>query len=407
MAYALVAYFLKYRYIDLTSAGGAPGAAALQPSWTVTMPADSMSDAEISGLADRLLAAPWLGALPPLHVRGAVSWLLRLGLLQVGPDSAASAPGSPTTGASVLRICENLNFSDPDVHSRYSHALGTARLGEARRGRVLVDAGSALTAVGAVATHNLFVTAGVNDTIRIATYHLRTVVAGREVVQWLTDKPNLRVDIMCLGPTAVEGLAEGADPESLVASLAGGIQDFEHLLKELPRQQRRRVRLRVYGDREEDAQFRGAILCGARGEGLTPKRVVATVWPYGEFRANYGKLVVLEGNSNLARMLTDYYERAWLNAVPLTLGRPRESVTWALRSLTIELVGTVIVASVAGGAFLVHPQVGSEPFFVVVGTLPVLLVTARTVLGQLRRALGLRRAIARHRRTFSAEGSSA
>lgn len=314
---ALYAYFLKYRFIDLSDLTlPGPDRAGVQrpleriwqlPVGTETLWADMRSAAESKAMAmlpSRVTAVPWLGDLKPRDILQAIVWLTEIGLLEFAHDDCVEANERPAgSGVAVLRLNNSFRPADAVVRLEYEDAARRTLETEIRRHKLVEDLGTGLRAVGGFETYRLIADSSHNDVLRISTYHLRTVVGERQLIDWLRDKKTLRVRIMCLGPTAVDALTEGADPISLVSSLVRGIQSFRRVANELPRNLRKQVEIRVYGDREASALFRGAILCDSQEQGGKPKRAVVTVWPYGECRGNYGDILRLEGNSNLARLL--------------------------------------------------------------------------------------------------------
>ena len=135
------------------------------------------------------------------------------------------------------------------------------------------------------------------------------------------------------------------------------------------------------------------ILCGADGAAGKPKRILATTWPYGEYRANYGEILKLEGRSNLAKLIVDYYDRAWRDSVPASFSTKREWSAWALQGVTLE-VGTAIVLGLLTASTLVfNPTLQGDPFYALIGTVPILVAAAARVGKRVRRAVGLTRAI--------------
>ena len=402
---SLIAYFLKYRYLDLTrfelavDPDGAPGSQtrtwALPAGWR-----DLHRDADSEAadlIVDRVKSAPWLGAQEGYLIREAVCWLVDLGFLEFAIDADVQTNGAPAQGAAVLRVREQAVFLDAGPDAEYRATLTVARREEELRRSIVTDLGVGLAVVGSYETHRLIEDAGPNDIVKIATYHLRTVVGGESLVRWLKDKPNLQVHIVCLGPTSVSSLTEGADSQSLVASLATGIQNFEEVRRNLSRRQRRQVKVRIYGDVEAQSLFRGAILCGADAAGGKPKRVLATTWPYGEYRANYGEILKLEGRSNLAKLIVDYYDHAWRNSVPASFATKREWLGWAFQGVTLEVGTAISVGLLTASTLVINPTLQGDAFYALVGTVPILVAAVARVARQVRRAVGLTRAIRRRR----------
>ena len=383
---ALCAYFLKYRFIDLSDLAQ-PGSdrAGVQrplerfwqlPEGTDTLWADTRSAAESNVMAmlpSRVTAVPWLGDLRPSDILQAIVWLTEIGLLEFAHDDLVEANERPTDlGVAVLRLNKSFRPADPDVMGRYEDAVRRTFDAETRRRRLVADLGTGIRAVGAFETYRLVADSSPNDVLKISTYHLRTVVGERQLVDWLRDKKTLRVRIMCLGPTTVDALTEGADPTSLVSSLVRGIQSFRRVENELPRSLRKQVKIRVYGDREANALFRGAILCDSQGQGGRPKRAVVTVWPYGECRGNYGGILRLDGDSNLARLLAGYFDSAWDDSVPLPFFRRFEVVSWTLQSVRFELLTALLIGIIASLVLIGRPNWSGDAFFALVAVMPVL-----------------------------------
>jgi hypothetical protein len=205
------------------------------------------------------------------------------------------------------------------------------------------------------------------------------------------------VQIVCLGPTSVSSLTEGADPQSLVATLATGIQNLEEVRRGLSRQQRKQIKVRIYGDVEAQSLFRGVILCSGDAAGEKPKRVLATTWPYGECRANYGEVLKLEGRSNLAKLIVDYYDHAWRNSVPASFSTKREWLAWTFRGVTLEVGTAICVGLITASTLVLNPTLQGDPFYALVGTIPILVTAVARVGKQVRRAVGLTRAIRQKR----------
>lgn len=397
----LVAYFLKYRYIDLTDfVPAASGSEYRETSRTWSLPEGYRQLDTATGspaedmIVNRVRSAPWLGALDKELIREAISWLLAIGFLEFSQDTEIRANDAPADGIGVLRIRKEFVAGDPAVRVEYDALLVSSRIAEDIRRGLVTDLGVGIGAVGAYETYQLVRSASHNDTVRISTYHLRTVVAGRSLTQWLREKPGVRVDIMCLGPTSISGLTEGADPESLLTSLAHGIQSFQDVRDELPKKQRNQIRIRIYGDIESESFFRGAILTGAKG--TDPKRILATTWRFGEYRANYGEILKLEGDSNIARLIVDYYERAWRNAIPVTFSRKRDWMAWLFRSLTLEDLTTITVGTAAGSIFFINSAYKVDSLLALLGTVPILIATVARTLRQVLRALALKRSMQEH-----------
>lgn len=411
-ARALCAYFLKYRFIDLTDlTQPGPDQAGVQrplerlwrlPAGTETLWSDTRSAAKSKAMAilpSRVTAVPWLGNLKPGEILQAIAWLTEIGLLEFAQDDCVEANERPAdSSVAVLRINNSFRPDDPDVRREYEDVARRTLETEIRRRKLVEDLGTGLRAVGGFETYRLIADSGHNDVLRICTYHLRTVVGERQLIDWLRDKKTLRIRIMCLGPTAVDALTEGADPISLVSSLVRGIQSFRRVANELPRNLRRQVEIRVYGDREANALFRGAILCDSQEQGGKPKRAVVTVWPYGECRGNYGDILRLDGNSNLARLLVGYFDSAWDDSVPLPFFRRFEVFTWTLRSVRFELLTALLIGITASLVLAGQPNWGGDAFFALVAVMPVLALGLIRVGKRSWRALSLSIAVFRRGR---------
>jgi hypothetical protein len=376
---------LKYRFIDLSDlALPVPDRAGLQrpmerlwqlPEGTDTLWTDMRSAAQSKAMAmlpSRVTAVPWLGDLAPSDILQAIAWLTEIGLLEFAYDDCVEANERPAAGVAVLRLNNSFRPTDPEVRREYEDAVRRALDAEIRRRKLVEDLGTGLRAVGPFETYRLIADSSPNDVLKICTYHLRTIVGERQLADWLRDKKTLRVRIMCLGPTTVDALTEGADPTSLISSLVRGIQSFRRVSNELPRNLRGQVKIRVYGDREANALFRGAILCNSHEQGGKVKRAVVTVWPYGECRGNYGDVLRLDGNSNLARLLVDYFDSAWDDSVPLPFFRRFEVFTWALRSVRFELLTALLIGIIASLILADRPNWGGDAFFALVAVIPVL-----------------------------------
>jgi hypothetical protein len=408
----LCAYFLKYRFIDLSDlALPEPDRAGVQrpmerlwqlPEGTDTLWTDMRSAAKskvMAMLPSRVTAAPWLGDLRPSDILQAIAWLTEMGLLEFAYDDCVEANGRPTDlGVAVLRLNDSFRPADPEVQREYEDATRRTLEVEIRRRKLVENLGTGLRTVGPFETYRLIADSSPNDVLKISTYHLRTVVGERQLIDWLRDKKTLRVRIMCLGPTTVDTLTEGADPTSLISSLVRGIQSFRRVTNELPRNLRGQVKIRVYGDREANALFRGAILCDSQRHGGKPKRAVVTVWPYGECRGNYGDILRLDGDSNLAQLLVDYFDSAWDDSVPLPFFRRFEVLVWILRSVRFELLMALLIGIIASLILAGRPNWGGDAFFALVATIPVLTLGLIRVGKRGWRALGLSIAVFRRGR---------
>lgn len=393
----IYAYFLKYRFLDLSdvvlpppqNTGFQPGmerVQALPVGWDtlaldVRLASSATGSAAMEMLPSRLTSAPWLGALRPLPILQAVVWLTECGLLEFGDDAfihvVASAPRSTVP---VLRMNDSTRLGDSRLQALVDSARSVAANAEKARAELVVDCGAGLRLVGAYETYQLIAESTTNDVLRIGTYHLRSVVGERKIADWLVLKPTLRLRILCLGPTTIEALTEGADPTSLIKSLSRGIQSFSAVRRSLPKALRKNVDFRIYGDAEDEAYFRGAILSDSSENGASVKRIVATTWPYGETRANYGEVLILNGNSNTARLIVTYFDRAWDNAIPILYVQPLESLKWVVRSMRAEFLSALVVGVIAL-AILALTVTDEKPFsldsdavFTLVGVLPVLLI---------------------------------
>jgi hypothetical protein len=110
----LIAYFLKYRYLDLTSFELAvdPDSEQDRRTRTWVLPTGwrdlrTDADSDAAGLiVDRVKSAPWLGALDGSLIREAVGWLVDVGFLEFAADVDVWADGVPPHGVAVLRITQ-------------------------------------------------------------------------------------------------------------------------------------------------------------------------------------------------------------------------------------------------------------------------------------------------------------
>lgn len=375
---AVLAYLVKYRYIELTDLSRTDrSSTSVVPMWELPKGSDSLAADFVSRVESDpspamqkiqigLRSAPWLGRLSKIQSIQSVIWMKALGLVEFGYDTRLVAQGAPDPGVPVLRLSEDY----PDERTRA--AIGQALRAEESRRRLVRDFGVGVRGIGGEQTFRIFADASGNDVIKIATYHFRTVLGDRKLSDWLLENRTLRLEIMCLGPTAVEELTEGADPDSLTESLVEGIHAFHAMKSELPTDIRKRVQIRIYGDSQASGLFRGAILCASGNSPAGVRRVVATVWPYGASRANYGEVLVLEGDSNLSRLCVEYYDAAWRNAVPLDIGGNFVRLRWVVSSLQTELLTSACLGVTAAAIFLANDrQYNSDAFFALLGIVPV------------------------------------
>jgi hypothetical protein len=392
---ALLAYLLKYRYVDLTDFSSewttlGPSGAGLMwalPDGYDSIHADMRSrlTASPTPVMKKLVvgfkSAPWLGKLDDVELIQGVAWLSDLGLVEFAHDHEVRAAGSSATGVPVLRLSALYD----DIRTR--RWLDVASHEEKQRRSLVSDRGIGLRAIGAAETFRMFKDASTNDIVKIATYHFRTVIGDRSLADWLNDNPSLRVQIMCLGPTSRDELTEGADPDSLAESLIDGIHGFHGLMGRLPASMINRIEIRVYGDVPLGGLFRGAILCDAGSSRVQVKRVVATAWPFGELRANYGEVLVLESSSNISQLVNEYYDNAWADAVPLAIGKRLARTRWALSTLRGELAASAGLGIIATIIFLQDTtELNSDAFFALLGIALVLVSAIHRIVQRLWRA---------------------
>lgn len=403
----LIAYFLTYRFLDLSDLSSG-SERRLERTWSlpkgydtlwsdVPMAVDHSATKAMKMLPSRVTAAPWLGALKPPEILRAILWMTEIGLTEFALDQDITVLNAGSAGVPVLRLRPSFSLQESSLLQQYETTLRTALAAESARRELVVDLGTGIRTVGAFNTYQLIADASPNDVLKIATYHLRTVVGERSLVDWLAEKKTLRVQILCLGPTSTEALTEGADPDSLAESLRRGIHSFREVQRQLPAHVREQVQTRVYGDVESEGLFRGAILCTGRGAGGKPRRVLATTWPFGECRANYGDVLLLEGDSNLSRLVSEYFDSAWTNSVPIGSGGRFERLRWATASLRLELLTAAALGIVASIALAAQPGVNSDAFFALIGIIPILGLALFRTVRRLYRASRLSFAIHRHR----------
>jgi hypothetical protein len=396
---AIIAYFLKYRYLDLSSFNSKE---ASRPNCRNTeLPAghdqfrEPIGNALARDVWRRLTSAPWLGAIEPDACRYAVYWLTELGLLEFALDTSIAAASLAPAGVATLRIRPEQQPLDLNLRHELSDAIRAAIEAENRRKGLVTDVGIGIGAVGAYETYQLIERASANDTVRIGTYHLRTVQANQDLREWLEQKPNLKFDILCLGPTVHDALTEGADETSLITSLKHGIQAFNELYDKLDRR-RGQIQIRIYGEVENEAYFRGAMLCKAAGKGgQLPIEIVASVWPFGISRANYGEVLKLEGDSNMSRLIAAYYQRAWDNAIPISKSGKIEWTGWILHSLSVEVMAAIVVAILYVGLVLTVPSWRENALFGLIAAVPVATAVCARVTNRILIAIRLRRAMGR------------
>jgi len=406
----VVAYFLKYRFLEFTGLEPAVESrmhgSVVRRAWTIPPQLESLDEAPDGDsedalvdagalIAQRLTAAPWLGGLRDRDIGLVARWLVALGFLEVALDTAIPAAGRPDEGVPVLRVRSDFGAQVPQAQDRLMDIRRATQGAETARRALLADLGTGLQAVGGFETYRLIADASRNDVIRISTYHLRTVIGSRSITDWLEDKENLTLRILCLGPTEIDGLTEGADITSLQMSLAEGIHSFRASTRAPRGRQRNRVQIRVYGDIESEAYFRGAILSGAGSASATPKRVIATTWPYAQARANYGECLRLDGDSSLSRLLMAYFDRTWENSIPLPYFEPFRLLRWVVRSVGVEVSAALAVAIALVVIIVVVPSSESNAVFELLGVLPLIVAAVYRVAHRAGRAIRLSIAVNR------------
>lgn len=382
----LVAYFLKYRFVELTdlrvsqldqcceAVDEFPDSVKdfLNPAPRLGTPLTKM-------LVNRVRAIPWLGGCAPGAVLLGLHWLVQMRFLEFAQDRDVAAR-TTRLEMPVLRLFDGVRLlSAEPLQSKLKERIAILRQLETARKELVVDLGTGVRAVGAVQTYELIKLATPNDVLKIGTYHLRTVVGERELGVWLREKPTLRVQILCLGPTKVEALTEGADPANLRQSLLSGVRSFRALDKGI----RHNVSIRRFGDVEAESYFRGAILCSDSG---SVKRLVATVWPYGTSRGNYGEVLLLNGDSSGARLLSAYFDQAWENSPPLATYRPLETFRWVINALGLETIATLLLVLVGILVYRTIETWQGDAFFAVVGASVALVPAAWRTLRRVMRA---------------------
>jgi len=163
---ALCAYFLKYRFIDLSDLTlPAPDRAGVQrpmerlwqlPEGTDTLWTDMRSAAESKAramLPSRVTAVPWLGNLRPSDILQAIVWLTEIGLLEFAHDDCVEANERPVdAGVAVLRLNNSFRPADPEVQREYEDAVRRTLAAEIRRHKLVEDLGTGLRTVGAFET---------------------------------------------------------------------------------------------------------------------------------------------------------------------------------------------------------------------------------------------------------------
>jgi hypothetical protein len=388
-AKSLVAYFLAYRFLDLTSYTRRPADAkaasvadraapsedranpGLVAHYALPFTADQLAllasapggpdPAGAIPLINRVIRAiPWLAGVSEANRVRVVADLLELGVLEVAYDTTIqlheftrASVGTPPNGIPVLRLRAGFRPADPGLARAWEVFVAEALDDERSRRGLITDLGLALGITGGASIARVLRGAARDDTIKIATYHLQTVYGGTaDFVDLLRANPQMRIRILCLGAASRPELNEGAHPDSLQRSLRSGIADLRERLKEYP-DAARRLDIRLYGDRIEDALFRGTIRCDSSGD---VKAVQAVAWPFAASRANYGEVLELHHDSNLARLMSHYFDRAWGNSVPSAWVARPDTVHWilepALQNLEQIAAALILIVAAVTYAFL-------------------------------------------------------
>lgn len=353
-AQAAAAYFLGYRYLPLP-----PGFHVAKP------PADAHEVA-----ARELTKAPWLGRSPGdfPQLCEAVQALVRAGLLEYaredslveaarGGAPAATVPGTSGTGGParaaaappVIRLAESFRLANPEVQRGLAQARLDLAAQEVARRSVCEDLGRTLPHLSNQATKEILETAPNGATIKWVVYHGRTVVdwLGQDtshISRVLKDKPDCRIQLMVVGPGALPELMEGAAPATFLDSARPGAAALRKL--KLPASVSRRLDIRAYGTERGDGLLRGILVANPSGQLLA---CMMTNWRFERDRANYGEILRLSGESNIAMVLHERFDEVFRRSVPLRGLGIRVRWLWdqgLLRLFVLMLFGGLFVLAV-------------------------------------------------------------
>src|SRR5262249_54029750 len=98
-----------------------------------------------------------------------------------------------------------------------------------------------------------------------------------------------------------------------------------------------------------------------------------------------------------SRLLSEYFDSAWKNSVPIGFGSRSERAIWIMSSLRLEILSAAVVGIIASFALAAQPGVNSDAFFALVATVPVLAISAIRTIRRVYRASRLSLNIRRHR----------
>ena len=402
----LVPYFLKFRYYDLSRFECDTINNTINPDWTLPPehellhqivqsadnqfadPARSLRDEVdvINSIYKVVKATPWLGSLSEENIVRAVSWLIDIGFIKFQYDRSL-AHDADVESIPVLSINEDYSLAKDDEQAEFLDQLQISRRAETRRRNLVSDLGVGLTAIGSAKTYEIVEETVSGDILKIGTYHFRTAWGERDISDLLLSKENLKVKILCIGPTTKDALNEGADTTSLMNSLSDGILGYRKLWRQLPTEYRKNIEVRVYGDELRDSFFRGTISCAANGRDV--KAVLLSSWPHGVTRANYGELLYLEASSNAALLVNDYFDRAWDNSVPMPVPNWLTPIKWIFKDLSFEFFVAAIVLLITLGVFIWVKHWQGDAFFASVGFIAVLIIAIHKSLQRVVRVVKL------------------
>ncbi len=379
----LLAYLLKYRFYDLSAYVPqiddgrlvAPRLSFEFPQGHTNMLVDfrlALDSKEytpaIKAMIRGVRATPWLGSFSDRQIVLGVSWLLDRDLARFEKDTEIVPKLEPLP---VLTLNRDKRFGDAALDGRFGALMGSLGSEEIARSRLVTDLGVGVNVVGGYNTFTTMLDARSGHVVKIGTYHAKTIFSPDNLDVWLDERPNVPLRILCLGPTTNVALSEGSDPKTLADSLVEGIQGLRLVLKQRRSEGKPEVdvELRIYGDREDDSYFRGAILYDEGKQSV--ETVLASAWFFGASRANYGEVLRLDGNSNLASLMNNYFDRAWDNSIPLPMRSWKKPILWALGVLSPETIGAGVIVVGSLIILAIKPEWAGD---VVVGLLAVAMV---------------------------------
>jgi len=201
-----------------------------------------------------------------------------------------------------------------------------------QRRLVVTDLGFAYFAGGAVTDHYIRTTEQ-GDVVKQMVYHGRTILNDELALSGETYKNeivgrHLEFRIMALGKGSNPGLREGASGASFAESLYPGYFQYFRFYENRKRDSEaaRSIDLRLYGDDVEAGLIRGCIITDSNNK---VKACIVSGWLFEHDRSNYGEVLILHPESNLALSLNQRFDRWFEDSVPVG----KKVVMWFCRRL--------------------------------------------------------------------------